>query len=427
MPPISNHPQRFELANELHARPFPVVAAGGQAAVLALKQVENAVARDRDQDLVHLLALLDRHGASHPRPGATHYSGTIGRFRLKWEQHTEFVTYMVIADDMSGRPFDGSIWDVFPAEWLAEVPGHCVTSAHFRIAPQGASDAEIKTCLDEWFVGESLAAARVLDDHAVIASDFRVDEMGHMRFAVFPSHDCQPTRIGRVVQRLAEIETYKAMAMLGLQRARGLNKKMGEIDQHLSGLLADITSKTIEPEVTLEQLLSDAAELENLMTNSSFRFGATGAYAAIVEQRVIVLREARFNGGQTFGEFMMRRFDPAMRTVTSTEARLKSMTDRAFRAGELLRTQVEVKRATQNQALLASMDRRAELQLRLQETVEGLSVVAISYYAVNLLAYLLAPVASGIGIEKAGLTAGLVLPVILLVWYLTHRIKNGLH
>jgi uncharacterized membrane-anchored protein len=116
-----------------------------------------------------------------------------------------------------------------------------------------------------------------------------------------------------------------------------------------------------------------------------------------------------------------------MRTVKSTETRLRSMTDRAFRAGELLRTKVEVGRSAQNQDLLESMDRRAALQLRLQETVEGLSVVAISYYAVSLLSYLLAPIGYGFGIEKPVVTALLVLPVIAAVWLMTRRIKKMVH
>jgi len=163
------------------------------------------------------------------------------------------------------------------------------------------------------------------------------------------------------------------------------------------------------------------------MSRASFRFGATGAYEAIVQQRIEALREARFEGRQTFAEFMLRRFDPAMRTVKSTETRLRSMTDRAFRAGELLRTKVEVDRSAQNQALLESMDRRAALQLRLQETVEGLSVVAISYYAVNLLSYLLAPVGAGIGIDKPWIAAGLVLPVVAGVALMTRRVRKAVH
>ena len=125
-------------------------------------------------------------------------------------------------------------------------------------------------------------------------------------------------------------------------------------------------------EETLEALLRISSELENMVVESSFRFGATGAYEALVHQRIDVLREARFNGRQTLHEFMMRRFDPAMRTVKSAEGRLAKMAERAMRAGQLLSTRVDVERSAQNQELLASMDKRADLQLRLQHTVEGL-------------------------------------------------------
>ena len=140
-----------------------------------------------------------------------------------------------------------------------------------------------------------------------------------------------------------------------------------------------------------------------------------------------MLREQRFEGRQTFQEFMARRFDPAMRTVVSTEARLRAMEERAARAGELLRTRVDVARSAQNQALLASMDRRAQVQLRLQQTVEGLSVVAISYYAVSLGGYLLAPFAKGLGLDKAVLTAGLVPVVVLAVFAMVRRVRKRLH
>ena len=133
---------------------------------------------------------------------------------------------------------------------------------------------------------------------------------------------------------------------------------------------------------------------------TAFRFGATGAYQAIVEQRIEALREARFMSRQSIAEFMMRRYEPAMRTVQSTERRLKTMSERAVRAAELLRTRVDVERSAQNQEILASMDKRADLQLRLQRTVEGLSVVAISYYALQLAASLLYPVGVRVGATK---------------------------
>ena len=199
---------------------------------------------------------------------------------------------------------------------------------------------------------------------------------------------------------------------------------MGPIDGKLTDLMSDMTSDSAKPEVTLKSLLGVSAELETLLARSAFRFGATKAYEALVNQRIQVLREQRFDGRQTFSEFMMRRFDPAMRTVKATENQLNSMADRAERAANLLRTQVDVERSAQNQQVLASMDRRADLQLRLQRTVEGFSVAAISYYAVNLLSYLFYPVFEPLGLTK-GMGLFILTPIVLvLVWMMVQRIKK---
>jgi len=424
MSPIEDHPLRYQLANELHARPFPAIEAPCTAAYLAVKQPSDAAGRDRDADRAHLVKLLDRHGADHPSPGATHYFGRIGRFLLKWEQHTEFVTYTAFAPGHSDRPFDASGFDVFPEEWLADAPGARMTSALIRVEAR-PPEAEIVRRIDEWFVPESLAASTVLDDTATIAGDFRIDSAGHLRFAIFVDPGMGPRRIGRVVQRVCEIETYKSMSMLGLARARAMSGRMGEIDAELSDLVGAMTGEVAKPEETLARLLSISAELENLVAKSAFRFGATGAYEALVLQRIEVLREERFGGRQTFKEFMTRRFDPAMRTVKSTERRLAASADRATRAGELLRTRVDVERSAQNQQLLESMDRRADLQLRLQRTVEGLSVVAISYYAVNLMVYVLGPVGDTAGLSRLVLTATVTPLVVIAVWWVIRRIRRS--
>ncbi|WP_294606680.1 DUF3422 family protein [uncultured Roseovarius sp.] len=426
MPPIDDHPLRYELANELHARPFPSLSAPCTAAYLAIKQPQDAAKRDRAADLAHLTALLDRYGAPHPQPGATHYSGEIGRHVLKWESHTEFVTYTVFTEGVSTRPFDPADFEVFPADWLARAPGMRVTSALIRVTPWKNKE---QTCeeTDQWFVSESVAVARVLDDAAVIAGDFRIDTAGHLRFSVSVAPNTGARRIGRIVQRLCEIETYKSMSMLGFARVREMGRQMGETDSQLSRLIGDMTSGSQPADETLQDLLHVSAELESLVAQSSFRFGATAAYEQIVNQRISVLREERFEGRQTFAEFMMRRYEPAMRTMRATKERLDAMADRAMRAGELLRTRVDVERSAQNQSLLESMDKRADLQLRLQRTVEGLSVVAISYYAVSLAGYLLYPLTGVLGLSKGMITAAVTLPVIALVWWMVQRIRNKLH
>ncbi|MFW2586728.1 DUF3422 family protein [Sagittula sp. SSi028] len=425
MPALQDHPLRYALANELHARPFPSLRPPCRAVFLAIKPSKNAATRDKQADLDHLKALLDRHGAQHPQPDATHFSADLGKLVLKWEQHTEFVTYTMFLPGLGDRPYDPTDFEVFPQDWLAQAPGVRVTSAMIRVEARHQNDA-IRTRLDDWMVPESIAVSEVLDQDAVIAGDFRIDSNGHQRFAVFAKPDVGSRRVGRIVQRLCEIETYKAMSMLGFSRMRALGPQLSDIDAKLSDLMQAMANDdgSDQEERTLKQLLTTSAELENISAQVSFRLGATGAYEAIVMQRIEVLREERFEGRQTFGEFMMRRYDPAMRTVKSAKARLDSMTARAARAADLLRTRVEVGRSAHNQKLLRSMDHRAELQLRLQHTVEGLSVVAISYYAVSLVGYALYPLAGATGLSKGMLMALATGPVVLLVWLMIRRIRR---
>lgn len=422
---IADHPHRFELANELHARPFPALEAPCHAVFLAVKRPEAAASRDRGEDRAHLLALLDRFGALHPAAGATHFFGALGRHRLKWECHTEFVTYTLFGEGIAPIPFDASSFNALPADWLAEAPGDRLTSALVRVATM-ADDATIDRSLNDCFDGEGLAVARVLDGSAVVASDFRIDANGHTRFSVFADPNMGSRRLGQIVQRLIEIETYKTMAMLGLPVARELSSRLSELDAELANLVSRMRRPNDESEATLDALLAMSARIEHLLASNSFRFGATVAYEAIVLQRIEVLREEHYGENTTFAEFMMRRFDPAMRTVRAAEQRLEHMAERSRQAASLLLTRVEVGRSAENQALLASMDRRADLQLRLQRTVEGLSVVAISYYAVNLLANLAKPVGPALGLGEGVLLALLTPPVVAMVWILIRSIRKGM-
>lgn len=429
MASIQDHELRYALANELHARPFPELAAPCFAIYLAIKRPSDAANRDKAADVAHLHALLDRYGAPHPKAGDNHYFGEIGKYRLKWEQHTEFVTYTIFGDGVAERPFDPATFNVFPDDWLGQAPGVRITSALIRVEEMPAEE-EMRRKLDKWFVAESLAATKVLDGAAVAASDFRIDPGGHMRFAVFAGPGATERRIGRIVQRLTEIETYKSMSMLGLARVRQIQPQLGEMADKLSRLVTGFDTGfeagSASHEAQLGELLHLAAELESLHARTSFRFGATHAYEAIVTDRIRMLREERWDGRQTFHEFMNRRFDPAMRTVKSVERQLHDMGSRATRASDLLRTRVDVARSGQNQKVLESMDRRADIQLRLQETVEGLSVVAISYYAVSLLGYLVEPLAYQLHLDKAWAKAALVVPVVLVVWLAGRAVRKRL-
>ena len=112
MASIKDYPQRYALTGELHARPFPSLEAPSTAVFLAIKEPDDAANRDKSRDLAHLVALLDHYGAPRPSANATHYYGEMGKYWLKWEQHTEHVTYTVFRDEAGERAFDPGEFDV---------------------------------------------------------------------------------------------------------------------------------------------------------------------------------------------------------------------------------------------------------------------------------------------------------------------------
>ncbi|MFQ3302195.1 MAG: putative membrane-anchored protein [Planktomarina sp.] len=420
---MTYHPLRQSTANELHARPFPTVSAPARAAFFAYKSADGETGRDEVADRAHLFQLLDIYDVPHPAEEATHYFGQLGPVWVKWECHTEFVTYTAILEGLGDAAFNGSEFDIFPAEWLAELPGRTLTSTSLRIE-SGLEAEVIENRLSDWFVLESLAVSRVLDNAAVIAGDYRVDNNGHLRFAIFVPASTGRRRVGRIVQRLNEIEVYKTMSMLGLFRARELSTQLNLVDADMSALVSALADDQVPAGDNLNVLLQLSAKLESHSARVAYRFAASKAYSAIVAQRIEVLRESQFEGRQTFREFMMRRFDPAMRTVQALDARLQDLIARAIRTGDLLRTTVDVERQGQNQELLTSMNRRANLQLQMQKTVEGLSIVAISYYATGLVLYVLAPFSMMFEVPKGILTACVAPIVVGLVYLALRRIRR---
>ena len=330
------------------------------------------------------------------------------------------------ADGVAGVPFTGSVATTFPPDWLDQAPGKVLTSVLVRVergeTVPTLAEADYARMRD-WFVPESLAMSSVIDGQAIAASDFRIDAAGHVRFALLVRADIGPRRLGRIVQRVVEIETYKSIAMLTLPVARRVAARVAELDGEMSSLVRTMVTSGGGESQTLDRLLEMSAEIEALSSSSAFRFGAAEAYAAIVHERIRALREERVMGRQTLAEFMLRRFDPAMRTCRSAKGRLDELSQRATRAATLLRTRVEVSIAAQNRGLLESMNRRAALQLRLQQMVEGLSVVAISYYAVSLAGYILAPIARQLNVDEARVQAMVAVPVIGAVWWMVRRLR----
>ncbi len=420
---MREHPQRVALANEVHARPFLSLTAPERASHLAMASGELGVAADR----AHLAALCERYGVAHPPPGTNHFVAELDGFRVKWERHTEFCTWTFLKAGAFGTPFAQNAIDLAPAEWVAAIPGERLVAVHLALLARDRTAPDIDE-LGGWLHADYVVGSTLAGGRAVAWTDFRLHADGFGRLVV---HDrgLGNRQCGRVIQRLLEIETYRTMAMLALPVAREIGPRITAVDGELLAIMDAMPESTgiAGQRALLDRLTALSAQIERATAASDYRFGAARAYSDLVAKRVAELREERIEGLQTYREFMDRRFAPALRTCEATGERLSQMSRRLTRAGALLRTRVDIAVEAQNQDLLGSMDRRAQLQLRLQETVEGLSVAAITYYTVGLVAYALRALdAAGIHIDK-DIGTGLAIPVVAVaVWFGLRRFRRSL-
>jgi uncharacterized membrane-anchored protein len=280
-----------------------------------------------------------------------------------------------------------------------------------------------------WFGGH-LVVASVMgnNSHSWAVTDYLLRPDGFERMLVIAPQDTTQTRAGRVSQRLLELETYRLMALRGLPVAKALGPMLAQAEGALADITARLENKSDSDQDLLDTLVSLAARVERATAEHVYRFSATRAYDTLVGQRIAELREKAIPGTQTIGEFMQRRLSPAMATVAATAQRLTSLSERVSRTSALLRTRVDIATEVQNQQLLEKLTRGQEMQLRLQSTVEGLSIAAISYYVVSLLVYAgKALKGSGVPINPE-VAAGALIPLVLWgVWSATRRIHKKLH
>jgi uncharacterized membrane-anchored protein len=305
-----------------------------------------------------------------------------------------------------------------------------------RAAPRGAllvaidlhliADPDRAIALEQIFDRSSLAAAENSDGTGLFATDFQPGADGFVRIIV-ADRGLGPERAGALVQRVLELETYRTLALLGLPEAQRLSPSVNRIEKRLAEVTDAMrrTTGLTDNNRLLDELTTLASELEADSAASLFRFGATRAYYEIVQGRVQAIGEHKVGGLPTWSSFLLRRMAPAMRTCQAMEERQENLARKLSRTTNLLRTRVDVAVEQQNRDLLTAMNRRARLQLRLQQTVEGLSVAAISYYTVGLINYILKGAKdAGSPIDPTIGTAISVPIVVLLVALIVRRIRR---
>lgn len=419
---LCQHASRLVLHNEVHARPAETLDA--PLALAHVVMVCDATQREASRGWVATLA-RDHH---QPPPDAQtiHLRLDLGPFRLRWELHTEFVTWTFTRtlnhEQLSTADLPNAT-DVVPQAWLAELPGECLSSLHMWVLPNRTEGAD--TWVKHLLLEDALVASTVADGFGEVYTDFTVHADGFSRMLLFVG-GMTPRRLGRLVQRLLEIETYRMAALLGLPAAREASQVLASAERELAQLAQSIraASPDDEPEL-LDRLTKLAGNVESQHAATHSRFSASAAYFELIDKRISDIAESRLSGMQTIGEFMERRLSPARSTCAWSSRRQDALSQRVSRISNLLRTRVEIEQQQSSQAVLSAMNKRQDLQMQLQATVEGLSVAAITYYIAGLILYL----AKGMQVMgwplNPEVSAAISVPVVaLLVWWMLRRLHR---
>lgn len=414
-----DHPLRRALVAELHVRRFPTFAAPLRMTqiVMFTGSESSAVVRD------HAEQLCDHIGV--PRPAWERYFFvSAAGLHYVWEQHTEFCTYSFIREGPFQDPFARPVLSELPPAWVAALPGRTIRATQVAVLERHGAEPT-PDVLSRYFSLDDLVCCDVLAGEARLWSNFRLHEDGLGRLLIRDQGLVSPGDTSRLVQRIQELGNYRNMALLGLPPVQALTQQLAALEDGLADLAREIADGHSDDERLLHELSTLAAQLAKLTAETRYRMSATRAYAQLVEDRLQTLDTRRVPGFQTLGDFTERRLTPAVRTCESFSRRLDDLSERALRANALLRTRVETRVERQTRDLLDSMNRRTDLQLRLQATLEGISVFAISYYAVGVLGYLTKPLVHLAPSLDVGLLLAGAVPVIGgLVWWRIRQLRR---
>ena len=418
------HPLRETLYNELHIRPFHKIEIPQQITHLVACCGQR---EELERSFELLCELCRRYEVNQPQTDTVVYHQTFGDFDIQWERHVEFYSLTILQPaPASAEAFSYTAIDLLPQDWLRKLPGQMIAAFHLIIDDQQLDYDQ--GSLTRNFEGHSVMVSDVYDGKAQIYTAFKLHGDGHGRLMI-RNKGLNSSQMGQLARRLMDLETYRLLALISLPIAKRIAPHLMDMDKQLADILTVVTDlETTRGERELLTKLTDVeAKLESYRAETNHRFSATRAYHQLVRDRLEGIKEKPLEGFLSIGEFINRRLNPALRTCESVQTWMDDLSKRIERASDLMRTRVNLNLQEQNRSQLMAMNRRSRLQFRLQETVEGLSIAAISYYAVGLLSYLF----SGFPLKQWGLEKNVLLacsiPVVLVtIWAVTRRIKHRL-
>ena len=412
------HPQRQAIADEVHARPFQQLSAPIKVMHFAVMISEHEPGSIRN-------SISDLYQACGAAPIASDQSFSFesaGELSLRWEAHTEFYTLTIYYNGPE-QDWAQSIPGL-PENWNDMLPGEMITGVQLLVR---STDDKVDERVPDGIFGDSqVIGSNVMRGAATVWTDFRAQgEFGLDRILVQDNH-LHGYQCGRLLQRLCEIDTYRAVALLGLEPARKVMRQISSLDKELAEVTTQLSHlEKGQQSEALDALMNLAARGEEISADTANRFSASDAYYAVVRMRISELEESRMEGLQTIEQFIDRRVDPAMRTWRAAAARLDRLSERIARASNLLRSNIELSTEQKIHGLLSSMNKRTRRQLNLQAKLETFSIIVVTYYLFDLVERTIRHMTSGEPEETAINWLSYSLPaIVLLVWWYVRRVTK---
>ena len=132
--------------------------------------------------------------------------------------------------------------------------------------------------------------------------------------------------MGRVVQRIVEVETYRLLSLLALATLKAYSARLTDIEEVLNGLTNHLAQEIKKPDGQVQQLLTvlslQAADVEDIYSHTFYRLSATKAYLGILMGRVERMQLTRLSGFQGLRGFLDRSMTLAMDGCTAFSERL---------------------------------------------------------------------------------------------------------
>ncbi|MCW5720210.1 MAG: DUF3422 domain-containing protein [Devosia sp.] len=411
-----DHAERSAIMDEVHARPVEIVPDLCRVRRLVLVMPAKPGAM---QDAFERFADFRRaQGVDLPVSSSRQYSFETAQRQVTWEFHTEFVTitWRSATDEPENWPDDIGMDAIGDGRLIGAI----------RIDVIG--DKIIPDHLLSGFNLATLCLADIEGGKAQVATDFVPDAARFTRVE-FAAGGLTTLRRSILLRRLLEVETYRCMALLGLPLARWASPEVREMEAELSRVIDGLgeTTNASRAQSVLDALHRLSARSGQLAERLGYRFAAGRAYGDVLSARLEGLRESGTNKGSTLTHFIGNRVLPGLATCAAIEQRLAVLSGKIERAIGLLDVRIGVDMQVQNAALLDNIAKTARSQFLLQRTVEGLSTIAISYYLLGILSYLMAGPLAHLHWDKTMTLSAAVPFVMLAVWLMARSVRRAHH